>query len=263
MAKMYDCLILSKKDKIGIITMNRPEALNAINLTLASELADCLATCTDDNDINVLILSGNGRAFSVGGDIKAMHEATSRPHFLREITMYAHSAIASIWRMPKPIIAAVHGVATGIAFPLALACDLVFAAEGSRFGSAYLALGLSPDGGTTFLLPRILGLHMAKYIILNNQMIEATEAQRMGFVSKICRTEELMPEAEKMAYKLASGPSLAISKTKILLNNTFDQTMETQMEAERDAIAFNSGRTDFVEGMNAFLEKRAATFIGN
>jgi 2-(1,2-epoxy-1,2-dihydrophenyl)acetyl-CoA isomerase len=259
---VYRHLNYSVEDKVTTVALNRPESLNAFDLVMAEELADCLSHCADDMEIRALIVKGEGRFFSVGGDIKQMQQASSRPYFLRMLTMYLHTAISTIWRMPKPVIAAVHGAVTGLSFALTLACDLIVAAEGTKFGTSYLAIGLSPDGGTTFLLPRIVGLHKSKYVTFTNDMIDATTAYHLGFVNQVVKGEELMVEAKKIAKKLASAPPLAIAKTKELFNSNYGLSLETQMELERNAISFTSGTADFEEGLSAFFGKRSPIFKG-
>ncbi len=259
---MYKNLVFSKEDRVATVTMNRPSALNTLDFDLSSELADCLAKCADDQEIRAVILNGNGRVFCAGGDINAMKNAPNRPYLFRQLTLYVHSAIALIWRMPKPVIAAVHRVAAGAGFPLALACDLIIAAEGTEFGTAYLAIGLSPDGGTTFFLPRVFSLHQAKYLAFTSEMIDTTKGKELGFVNQVVKPEELMSETKKTAVRLASGPILAIARTKELLNDSLNQMLEAQMQAEQDKIAFTSGTSDFDEGISAFLGKRNASFKG-
>jgi 2-(1,2-epoxy-1,2-dihydrophenyl)acetyl-CoA isomerase len=158
---------------VATVGLNRPEALNSLNLALLQELAECLTHCGHDQAIPAVVLKGEGKIFSAGGDTKSMEQDPSRSYLLRQLTMYLHTAIAAIWRMPKPVIASVHGSVTGAGFALALSCDLIIAAENTRFGTAYLAIGLSPDGGTTFFLPKVLGLHRAKYLTFTSEMIDA------------------------------------------------------------------------------------------
>jgi len=259
---MYQHLIFSVEEGVAIVRLNRPESMNALDLELLKELADCLTRCVDDRGVRTVILAGEGRAFSAGGDVKSMSQAPSRPYLLRLLTLNLHTAISAVWRMPKPVIAAVHGAAMGAGFALALSCDLVIAAEKTRFGTAYLSIGLTPDGGTTFFLPKMLGLHRAKYFAFTSEAIDAAAGQQLGFVHRVVKGEDLMAEARKIAGKFASGPTLAIAKAKELLNSSFDQSLETQMESERDAMGCVSMTADLEEGLNAFLNKRSPGFKG-
>jgi 2-(1,2-epoxy-1,2-dihydrophenyl)acetyl-CoA isomerase len=257
---MYKNLTYHLENGVATVGLNRPEALNSLNLPLLQELAECLTRCGDDPGIRAVILKGEGKVFCAGGDIKSMEKEPSRSFLLRQLTLYLHTAISAIWRMPKPVIAAVHGSVTGAAFALALSCDVIIAAEKTRFGTAYLAIGLSPDGGTTFFLPKVLGLHRAKYLTFTSEMIDAQVGHQMGFIGQVVKGEDLLTEVMKMANKLAAGPALAIAKSKELLNQSFTQTLETQMGSERDGISFASGTDDFAEGLNAFFGKRSPRF---
>lgn len=257
---MYKNLIYQAENGVAIIGLNRPESLNALDLELIKELTECLTHYGDDQAIRAVVLKGEGKVFSAGGDIKSMEQGPDRSYLLKQLTMYLHTAIATIWRMPKPVIAAVHGAATGAGFALALSCDLIIAAEKTRFGTAYLAIGLSPDGGTTFFLPKLLGLHRAKYLTFTSEMIDASVGQQMGFIGQVVKAEDLSSAAMKIANQLAAGPAWAIAKSKELLNQSFTQTLETQMGSERDGISFASGTDDFAEGLEAFFAKRSPRF---
>ena len=259
---MYEYIIYSTEENIATIALNRPESLNAINLELATELTDCLARCANDEEVKAVILTGEGSSFSAGADVNAMQQAPSHPYFLRTITLRFHAAISSVYHMPKPVIAAVNGVAAAGGLALALASDIVIAAEGTRFGTAFLAMGLSGDSGITFFLPRALGIHTAKRLLFSSEMIDAVTAKEMGLVSQIVKREELMAEARKIATKLAHGPTLAIARAKELLNSGLARALETQLEYESLGMVFTSTTEDFEEAANAFLEKRAAVFRG-
>jgi len=259
---MYKYLTYATDKGVATIGLNRAESMNALDLELLQELSNCFDRCQDDGEIKVLILRGEGQCFCVGGDIKSMKQAPSRPNLIRMMTLHLHAVTSAIWRMPKPVIGAVHGIAAGAGFSLALACDLVLATEGTRFGTAYLAIGLSPDGGATFFLPKVLGLHRAKYLAFTNEMIDAAKGEQLGFVSRVVKEEELMIEAQKLAKKLASGPTWAIAKAKELFNNSYPQDLETHLESERQRITFCSSTHDFDEGLNAFLAKRPPKFGG-
>jgi 2-(1,2-epoxy-1,2-dihydrophenyl)acetyl-CoA isomerase len=164
--------------------------------------------------------------------------------------------------MPKPVIAAVNGAASGGGFALALASDIVIAAEGTRFGTAFLAMGLSGDSGISFFLSRVLGIHRAKRLLFTGEVLDAAAAKEMGFVSQIVKRAELMAEARKVATKLAHGPTLAIARAKELFNSGLTQGLETQLEYESAGMLFTAKTEDFEEAANAFFEKRAVVFRG-
>jgi len=259
---MYKCLIYSTEDNVATIFLNRPESMNAVNLELATELTDCLARCANDEEVRAVILTGEGNGFCAGADVNYMQKTPSRAYAMRTIIMRFHAAISSVHHMPKPVIAAVNGAATGGGFGLALASDIVIAAEGTRFGTAYLAMGLSGDSGISFFLSRAFGIHRAKRLLFTSEMLDATAAKEIGFVSQIVKREELMVEARKVATKLAHGPTLAIARAKELLNSGLTQGLETQLEYESDGMIFTARTEDFEEAANAFFEKRTAVFRG-
>ncbi|MFH1484929.1 MAG: enoyl-CoA hydratase-related protein, partial [Chloroflexota bacterium] len=179
-----------------------------------------------------------------------------------KLNVKLQSIILTIRHMRKPVIAAVHGFAAGAGFPLALACDMVIAAESAKFNSAYVNIGLSPDGGPTFFLPRMVGIHRANYLLMTGDTIDAQTAYGMGIVNQVVSDSELMDAARKMAQRLASGPSLALARIKELVNQSFSQGLANQMERERQLIADSTRTADFKEGMTAFFEKRPPNFKG-
>ncbi|MBI5606047.1 MAG: enoyl-CoA hydratase/isomerase family protein [Deltaproteobacteria bacterium] len=259
---MYQTLTYVQEGGVATIGLNRPESLNGFNLDMGKDLSECLTHCSIDKTVKAILFKGEGKVFSAGGDVKEMKQASDRPYTAKIATMYLNNIISTIWRMPKPIIAAVHGAVTGASFAMVLACDVIIAAEGTRFGTAYLAIGLSPDGGTSFFLPKVMGFHRAKYFAFASEMIDAAAGQQLGFVSKVVKSENLIAEAAKIAGKLASGPAWAIGKTKELLNSSFTQTLESQLESESNELAFAMGTADFEEGFEAFLAKRSPKFKG-
>jgi len=186
----------------------------------------------------------------------------SPPLLLKHLTFHLHNTISAIRRINKPVIAAVNGIASGAGFSLALACDLVIAAEGAKFNSAYVNVGLSPDGGLTYFLPRIIGLQRVTQLYLTGEFVDASGGLTMGFINQVVKDEELMTAANAVASKLASAPARAIAETKQLLNRSFSESLESQLENERLAIARCGGSDDFKEGLSAFFEKRKADFKG-
>lgn len=264
----YQTVIYEKADAVATVTMNRPQALNALDLVMGDELSDCLTRCARDQEVRAVILTGAGRAFSGGGDVKYMQKSLEDPEkggpqpFVGRLAGLLHWVITEVRRMEKPVIAAVNGVAAGAGFPLALCCDLIVAAESARFSMAYINIGVSPDGGSTFFLPRALGLHRANYYFFTGEAIDARKGYELGFVNQVVRDEELMGAARALAQRLAQAPTRAIALGKALVNRSIGDHLETQMEFERYGVTTSSGTEDFREGIAAFFQKRKPEFRG-
>jgi 2-(1,2-epoxy-1,2-dihydrophenyl)acetyl-CoA isomerase len=259
----YKTIIFEEAEGIATVTLNRPDSMNALNFELGEELLDCLTRCSESASAKVVILTGKGRAFCAGGDVKAMRDTREEPPiFFKKLTTYVHAIVSSIRRMRQPVIAAVNGFASGAGFPLAVACDLVIASSEARFNLAYPAIGLSPDGGSTFLIPRLVGLQRASHLFFTGEFIDARKGYEVGFVNQVVEPNELMDTANSLARRLASGATVAIAMAKDLINRSASSDLETQMEHERQAIAYASGTEDFKEGIAAFFAKREARFKG-
>jgi len=260
----YQNILYEKRDQVATITLNRPQSLNGLDSAMAQELVDCLTRCSDDADCRALIFTGAGRAFCAGGDVKEMRASfgDGPQLLLRKLTIQLHAIISAIRRMNKPVIAAVKGTVSGGGFSMALACDLIIAAEGTRFNSAYVLIGLSPDGGLTYFLPRLVGQQRANQLFFSGDFVDAVKGFEMGFVNQVVKEEELMETAYALASRLASSPTLAIAETKQLANRSLSESLESQMENERQAIARCGGSDDFREGITAFFDKRKPTFTG-
>lgn len=260
-------VLLEINDGLAVLTLNRPDSYNALNLRMGEELLDALVACDEDARVRAVLLTGSGGAFCSGGDIREMRseaDADGRSgRFLKKLTVLLHAAIATLVRMPKPVVTAVNGPAAGAGFSLALAGDLVVASETAKFTLAYTAIGLTPDGSSTYFLPRLLGPKRAFELMALNEPLSANQAQQLGMINKVLPAESFAEEVETYARKLASGPTRALGHTKQLLTASAESGLETTMELERRAIADCGGSSDFIEGTKAFLEKRAATFTGN
>ncbi|MEE8444781.1 MAG: enoyl-CoA hydratase-related protein, partial [Alphaproteobacteria bacterium] len=206
-------------------------------------------------------------AFCAGGDIQSMRDNAdadgSAAVFLKTLTVPLHGAIATLARMQKPVIAAVNGVAAGAGFSIALACDLILATESAKFTMAYTRIGAVPDGSSTYFLPRAVGFKRAYDLIVNNRVLSAAEARDMGIVSEIFADGEFADQALAYTQRLAAGPTLALGRAKQLLTSSGAETLETQMEHERRAIAASGATADFIEGTKAFLAKRKPDFTGS
>lgn len=259
--------ILYERDgAVGVITLNRPDAMNALNLEMGEMLAEVVERARFDERARAVVMTGAGRAFSAGGDLKAMKanlNAGGDPaQFLRDLTRHFHPAIVDLRLMEKPVIAAINGPAGGAGFSLALACDLRFIADSAFFQQAYTAIGLVPDGGMTVFLPRIVGLGTASELIFLNPRLDAGRALEIGLVHQVLPLTELMPRTMNVARSLAAGPTAALGQAKQLLNRSLISMLESQLEAERQAIAAVGDSADFREGLTAFLEKRLPGFKG-
>lgn len=260
----YETIELSISDAVATLKLNRPQAANGMNLQLMRDLADCVHSCEENTDVRTVVLTGAGRFFSAGGDLSAFSSELDRlPRLLSELTLFLHTAISRLARMHKPVIAAVNGPCAGAGMSLACACDLVVAAESSSFTMAYTAAGLSPDGSSTWFIPRRIGDLRARELMLTNRKLSAAEAAQWGLVTRVVADEALLDEVATLAQTLANGPTSAYGKVKSLLNDTFARGMETQMEMESRAIAASAKTSDARTGIEAFLSKEKPVFSGS
>jgi 2-(1,2-epoxy-1,2-dihydrophenyl)acetyl-CoA isomerase len=259
----YETLTLEVSDHVAKLTLNRPDAANAIDLKLGQELMDASIRCDEDASIRAVLLTGAGRMFSAGGDLKSFAAyGDGLPAGLKTLTSYLHAAIAKLARMDAPLVTAVNGVAAGAGMSLAAAGDLVLAAESAKFTMAYTAAGLSPDGSSTYFLPRLIGMRRTQELMVTNRRLSAAEAAEWGLVTRVVPDADLMKEAQELARGLAEGPTRAYGSVKRLLLESFGGTLETQMERETREICDNGRSADGREGIQAFLEKRPPSFQG-
>jgi 2-(1,2-epoxy-1,2-dihydrophenyl)acetyl-CoA isomerase len=260
-------LVLSRVESgAGHITMNRPESLNAFNLDLAERFLSILDDFRKDENVRAIVLSGTGRVFSAGGDVKEMLndvvEGKDRAAYFRSPLAAFHRIVLALRSIPKPVLAAVHGVVAGFAFNLMLACDLRLAREGTRFTQAFVKLGLSPDGGGTYFLPRLVGHARACELTMLPTEIDAKTALEWGLVNWVVPADAFENQVRKTAEGLVRGPASAIGRAKRLLNQACDRSLAEHMEAERLAQIENAASGDFEEGLRAFSEKRQPDFRG-
>jgi 2-(1,2-epoxy-1,2-dihydrophenyl)acetyl-CoA isomerase len=259
----FKTLLFDIRDNVAHITLNRPNEANSINEEMGKDLMHAALRCDEDPEIRAVLISGAGKIFSGGGDLKAFSaKGDQLPYYVKEITTYLHAAVSRFTRMDAPVVAAVHGAVAGAGMSIAIACDIVVAAETTRFMVAYTRAGLTPDGSATYFLPRIVGLKRALELTLTNRMFSAQEALQWGLVTRVVPDNELLAQARAIAVQLAAGPTRAYGVSKRLLHSGWAETLETQMENESQAIA-NSARTaDAREGITAFLEKRPPKYKG-
>jgi len=262
---MEQAVYWNKENNIATITLNRPDQFNVMNSELSSCLRQALLECWDDDDIRAIILTGNGRAFSGGGDIKFFAGELAQNQIVSSVEKMMpilHSAIAMIREIPKPVVAALNGVAAGGGFGLALSCDFRIASPSVTLVTAFLGIGASPDSSSTFFLPRYVGLAKATEMFLRNKPLSAAEALDLGLLTAIVETEQVEEEAKKLAKELAQGPTAAFGRTKLLLNQSLGSSLHEQLHSEARSITMSMGTPDFAEGITAFVEKRKATFKG-
>src|SRR5881628_2284657 len=262
----YKCLLYEVKDAIATLTLNRPERLNALGDTLRDDLYDAVLRASRDADVRVMIITGAGKGFCAGGDVKAMNDtkegrAPARP-LEDKVAPLRDRVLLAMRDAPKPVIAAVNGAAAGAGMNLALGCDIRLASTAAKFTQAFVKRGLHPDWGGTYFLPRIVGMAKACELIFTGEIIDAQAALRLGIVSAVHQPEELMPAAYDLARKIAAGPPIAIRLAKRALYHSLDVDLRAALEFETFAQNIASETEDAREGIRAFVEKRPAVFKG-
>ncbi len=259
----YKTLLLNIDNGMATLTLNRPENYNALSLELAGELLDAVLECDESSSVKVIIITGAGKAFCAGGDVKEFNQNLDNASlYLKKLTSQLHKSIAKICRMPKPVIAAVNGVAAGGGFSLSLVCDLTIAAESAKFVTAYSDIAATPDLGMTYFLPRILGNKKAFELALIRKQLSASEAKEWGLVNQVVPDEQLRASSQELAQKFLNASGLGVGATKKLLQLSLSQTLESQMENESEFIARAGKSQDFREGVTAFMERRKPEFRG-
>jgi 2-(1,2-epoxy-1,2-dihydrophenyl)acetyl-CoA isomerase len=258
----YEAMTFDVVDGVGRITLDRPEALNALNLQLKTELATCIAAIHDDADVRAVLLTGNGRAFCAGGDITQMDPQRTPQAARRRMLKLLREVLIPLARLEKPVIAAVNGHAHGAGFSLALACDMVYAADSAVFSLAFARLGLVPDTGALYFLPRQIGLNRAKELVFTARRIGAEEAHDLGLVNHVVPDDELLDSAGAMARELAAGASVALGLAKRLLDQSPQLSLEDMAELESYGQAIAISSADHAEGIAAFTERRPPRFSG-
>jgi 2-(1,2-epoxy-1,2-dihydrophenyl)acetyl-CoA isomerase len=258
-------LLVERRGGVLLLTMNRPEALNALMPSMTDEMRRTVEDAVTDSDVRALVITGAGRAFSAGGDVKNMAAQTGRrtPNDVRRrIREGTGPLIMAIATIEKPVVAAVNGLAYGGGFSIAMACDIVYAARSARFAQAFVKRGLVPDTGSTWFLPRLIGPWRARELMFTGEPVDAERANALGLVNRVCDDATVLDEAIALAEKLAAGPTMAIGMIKTLVSEGMRGDLRQAIDAEADAQGIAMESEDFREGVAALLDKRDPTFQG-
>ncbi len=257
----YTKILFNIIDGVATLSLNRPDKLNSFDREMALETIAALDQCKDDSTVRAMLLTGEGRAFCAGQDLA---EAIAPGTRIEEIiTVQYNPIVRRIRNMPKPVIAAVNGVAAGAGANIAYACDLTLAAESARFIQSFINIGLIPDSGGTYTLPRLVGMQRAFGQMVMAPKVSATEAQALGMIWRVLPDDRLMDEALTLARALATMPTKAIALTKDALNRSMANDLDKQLDVENELQSIAGRSADYTEGVKAFLEKRRPTFTGH
>jgi 2-(1,2-epoxy-1,2-dihydrophenyl)acetyl-CoA isomerase len=261
----FETVKFELREKVAIITMNRPDALNALSQQLCTDLLAAFQGAIE-NGARAILFTGEGRAFCSGGDLREMKEIAQKTGkietFFEEPLKKLHGIIRLVREAPIPFVAAVNGVCAGAGTNFALACDIVFASESANFNEGFVKIGLSPDCGGSFFLPRAIGEKLAAELLMTGDAIDAKRALEIGMINRVVAHEKLFEESFAMAQRLAEMPTGSIARVKKMLNATFENDLTAQLDLEHQC-QIESGRSnDFREGVAAFFEKRKPNFSG-
>lgn len=258
----HENLVFEKSEQVAVIRLNRPDVFNAADIGLFEDLIRALEACTVDDEVKVVVITGNGKAFCAGGDLSMFSAFPDPGEGIRQLTKRFHFVISGIRRIPKPVIAMINGTAAGGGFSLAVACDLRICASSAKFRQAYTSSGLAPDGAWTLLVPLLVGFGKASELAYLDPVFGAKDALAMGLVNRVVEDGELERETRRIALQLARGATRAQAIVKENLNNAMLGLLERTLEMERDGI-IRAGKTrDAREGISAFLERRPPAFSG-
>lgn len=258
----YTTIKFEQRRNFAIITLNRPDVANGMNLLMASELAHAASECDNDDSIRAVLLTAEGKFFSAGGDVKSMASGNGNLGVdIKRMADELHRAISTFQRMRAPFLVAVNGICAGAGFSLAVSGDLVIAAESARFTMAYTSIGLSPDGSSSYFLPRLIGMRKTQELMYTNRTLVSSEAEAWGLITKVCDDSTLFGEAITLTETIAAGHLQAHGAIKSLLSATFNNGLETQMELEGRLIAACAASENGQEGIRSFIEKRKPNFL--
>lgn len=242
---------------IGTITLSRPEKRNAINYAMIEDLGECIKYCSENNDIRAVVLTGQGNAFCSGGDLLEII-----PSKTKNLLNNLHPMLLDLRRLPKPIVAAVNGPATGGGFALALSCDIIIAGTSARFNAQWVRIALSTDCGASYMLPRLMGDKRAAWLLFTGEVVDAQRGYELGFVNKVVEDDQLLTETNGIAKRLAESATTAIANIKRLLDLSWHEKIESQMEYEKELLSYATLTLDHDEALMAFREKRRPKFQG-
>ncbi len=260
----YKTLLVEDRGPVRLLTLNQPEMFNPLDYGSGPELIQALEETGSDPVVRAVVLTGAGKAFSGGGNVREMAKALKSDQkpgtFFSELAALLHRSISTLRRLPQPVVCALNGVVSGGGIGWALSCDLVVASNQAKFDPGYIRIALSPDGGSTALITRVLGVQRASAFFMLSQAIDADTALAWGLVNRVVEPQAVLPEALALAEKLARGPATALAQTKALLNRALFGDLETVMENERQSLCRLGDQPDFAEGIAAFFEKRKPNF---
>jgi len=260
---MTESILLKIENKVATITLNRPEVFNSFNREMALKLQAVLDACEKNPEVRAIVLTGNGKAFCAGQDLKEVTSPELNPGFKKILEEHYNPIITRIRNINKPIVGAINGVAAGAGANIALACDIVVAHEKVSFIQAFSLIGLIPDSAGTYFLPRLIGFQKALALAMLGDKILAEEAEKMGMIYKAVSVENFEEEVETLALKLANMPTKALGLIKELFNKSMTNTLEEQLALESKLQIEAAHTADYAEGVAAFIEKRKPNFKGN
>ena len=259
---MNDTILFSQSGSIGTLTFNRPDVYNAMNIELIHALRDVTAEIVVSKTLRAVILKGAGKAFLAGGDVGLFYKQRESMGNVKPLGDALHASIKNIRNMPFPVIAQIHGACAGAGLSVAMAADFAIAAEGAQFNTAYTKIGLSPDGGSTFFLPRYVGMKRAIELTMLAELFDAKAAAAMGIINRAVPADQLEQEVAALAERLSNGATQAFARTKKLINQSFVTPIDKQLDDEIAYFAECAMTNDFKEGVTAFVEKRKPRFEG-
>ncbi|HYZ91531.1 MAG TPA: enoyl-CoA hydratase-related protein [Actinomycetota bacterium] len=246
-------VLLDDSDGVAVLTLNRPDAKNAIDLDLATALDEATQRM---QDARCVLLTAKGPAFCAGGDLKAFSSQDDMSGYVSRVVTHVHAALRRIDSLDVPVVAAVRGAAAGAGLGLACSADIVLASATARFVSAFTKIGVTPDGSSTWVLPRLVGMRRALELVLTNRVLSADEAADWGIATRVVPDDDLEDEAMRVAHDLADGPTAALGRAKRLLRTSLDDTLDTQLDKEKASLVLSASEADAAEGIDAFLGKR-------
>lgn len=256
-------IVVDVAEGVARVRLNDPESMNALSAPVAAELSSVLADLAENDEVRCLVLTGTGRGFCAGGDVQSFYDHRDDPEdVMRAVLDGLHGAVGRMLDAPFPTIAAINGVVAGAGMGVAMAADLAVAVDTAVFTMAYTGIGVSPDGSSTFFLPRMIGSRRAMEMILTNTRLTATEAAELGLVNTIVPESEFEQTVDALARTLAAGPTRAYVRARALIQSSFRNDPVAQMDAEAEGILAAGGTDDFYEGVTAFIEKRRPEFTG-